>query len=69
MSTPLVLTSGAFVVLFAFLLLKAKRRTPLGPYPPGPKAIPLLGNLRDLTAKELWLPANKWAKEYGAFDL
>jgi hypothetical protein len=24
-----------------------------------------LGNLRDLTAKELWLPAHKWAKQYG----
>lgn len=68
-STPLVLTSGVLVVLITFLLLKTKRKTPVAPYPPGPKPIPILGNVRDLTAKELWLPAARWAKEYGGLHL
>ncbi|KAF9479201.1 cytochrome P450 [Pholiota conissans] len=34
-------------------------------YPPGPKPLPILGNVRDLTAKELWLPAEGWAREFG----
>lgn len=33
--------------------------------PPGPKPVPLLGNIRELTTKELWLPAHQWAKQYG----
>ncbi|KAF8880650.1 cytochrome P450 [Infundibulicybe gibba] len=33
--------------------------------PPGPKPVPVLGNVKDLTAKELWLPATKWSKEHG----
>lgn len=33
--------------------------------PPGPKPVPVLGNVRDFQAKELWLPAMNWAKQYG----
>ncbi|KIJ09364.1 hypothetical protein PAXINDRAFT_17543 [Paxillus involutus ATCC 200175] len=43
-------------------LIKPK---PPAPYPPGPKPLPILGNVADLTTKELWLVAEKWAKEYG----
>ncbi|KAJ6629355.1 cytochrome P450 [Mycena sp. CBHHK59/15] len=33
--------------------------------PPGPTPVPILGNVLDLTAKELWLVATKWAKQFG----
>ncbi|KAJ8082771.1 hypothetical protein PM082_008627 [Marasmius tenuissimus] len=33
--------------------------------PPGPKPVPLLGNILDLTPKELWLRATSWARVYG----
>ncbi|KAJ6494054.1 cytochrome P450 [Mycena vitilis] len=33
--------------------------------PPGPSPVPILGNVRDLTAKELWLVATQWAKQFG----
>lgn len=34
-------------------------------YPPGPKPIPVLGNILDLTPRELWHRATSWANEYG----
>ncbi|KIJ09366.1 hypothetical protein PAXINDRAFT_87543 [Paxillus involutus ATCC 200175] len=38
---------------------------PPAPYPPGPKPLPIIGNVADLTTRELWLVAERWAKEYG----
>lgn len=53
--------AGVLVILF----LWSYKPKHAGTLPPGPKPFPVLGNVRDLTAKELWLTAAKWAKEYG----
>ena len=51
------------------LLIWSQRRTSKNPVPPGPKPLPVLGNIFQLTAKELWLRVTKWAKQYGASPL
>lgn len=57
-----VLTAG-----FIWFKQKSRLRPSL---PPGPKPVFALGNIRDITSsKEVWLPATKWAKEFGAFSV
>ena len=57
------------LIAAGFIWLKQKARdNPL--LPPGPKPIFVLGNIRDITSsKEVWLPATRWAKEFGAFSV
>lgn len=57
--------AGLASLLVALFVWFRKSKASAASLPPGPKPVPLLGNIRDLTAKELWLPAAKWAKQYG----
>ncbi|KAF8727211.1 hypothetical protein AX14_007483 [Amanita brunnescens Koide BX004] len=54
--------AGLLVALFIWL---RKSKASTASLPPGPKPLPLVGNIKDLTSKELWLPATRWAKQYG----
>lgn len=35
------------------------------PYPPGPKRIPIIGNLLDMPSHEEWVTYKKWSDQYG----
>lgn len=39
-------------------------RRPL-PYPPGPKRRPIIGNILDVTLREPWMLATRWAESFG----
>ncbi|KAF8258558.1 hypothetical protein EI94DRAFT_1512743, partial [Lactarius quietus] len=34
------------------------------PYPPGPKRIPIIGNLLDIPSNEEWVTYKKWTDQY-----
>ncbi|KAI0772523.1 cytochrome P450 [Trametes elegans] len=53
---------GAVSVFFVLALVGPKRSHPS---PPGPKPLPVVGNIFDLTSHELWVRVAGWAKTYG----
>ena len=51
------------VGLFAWLLnKKTKQRLP---FPPGPKPLPIIGNLLDMPREKEWLVYEQWAQKHG----
>jgi len=66
-STTMDHPSVVFVcVAFSLLFLGRLFRRPKLPYPPGPKGLPIVGNIYDVPQRYEWVEYAKWSKALGS---
>ncbi len=66
MVSNIILTVEISLVLLSLLIIKAvflKAKTRR--LPPGPKGLPLVGNILDMPSEKEWLTFAKWGELYG----
>ncbi|KLO07687.1 cytochrome P450 [Schizopora paradoxa] len=64
MSTVSSLSAALCLSLLSYWIVGFSRRRNL-PYPPGPRGLPIIGNVLSMPKSHLWLKASEWGKDHG----
>ncbi|KAF8653668.1 hypothetical protein AX16_003819 [Volvariella volvacea WC 439] len=65
MSSFLRVIDVVFVLAAVYLVKLASDRRRPAPYPPGPRKLPIVGNLLDMPKEQPWLKFAKWGEKWG----
>jgi hypothetical protein len=65
---PIRVVDGLAACGLVYVISKLLAKRPVAPLPPGPKRLPLLGNLLDMPTQQEWLTFAEWGKKYGAYS-
>lgn len=65
MSSPNVLAVIAAACMVTSLIKQLSRCSKEPLYPPGPKPLPLLGNIHDIPLVSPWIAYTEWGRTYG----
>ncbi|KAI5479627.1 cytochrome P450, family 2, subfamily U [Pseudohyphozyma bogoriensis] len=64
-SSPSTLAAVGVVLVLAYLAAQYRNRKSRGPLPPGPKGIPIFGNLFQVPKSRPWVKMEEWTREFG----
>ncbi|KAA1465965.1 cytochrome P450 [Dentipellis sp. KUC8613] len=63
--SSLALLDASLAVLGIYLIKRLLSRRASAPYPPGPKGLPLIGNVLDMPTSQEWKVFTQWGEKYG----
>lgn len=63
-----ILSVSLLAIVFHPLIRKLFKHSSNVPYPPGPKPLPIIGNLYDIPTDPLWVGYSHLAQKYGMYQ-